>query len=250
VIRVGTTLVTLADRLLNATPRAWRRQKARRFYSQWLNPGALCFDIGANVGDRSRVFLALGARVVAAEPQPDCIGALRRLQHPRLTVEPVALGALAGTAELHIATATTISSMAPEWIRRVRASGRFGEHEWSSTIQVEVTTLDALIARYGRPALCKIDVEGYETEVIAGLSQPLPLISFEFVPEFAEGGRAAVRRLEGLGMTQFNFSRGESLRFEWNEWRSATELLSHLDDLSRDSRLWGDIYARPAGAPP
>ena len=44
---------------------------------------------------------------------------------------------------------------------------------WDSSI-VPATTLDELIAAYGIPAFVKIDVEGMEHEVLAGLSQPVP----------------------------------------------------------------------------
>ena len=49
----------------------------------------------------------------------------------------------------------------------------------TSSIRVPVTTLDQLILRYGRPYYCKVDVEGYEVEVFRGLTQPIPMISFE-----------------------------------------------------------------------
>ena len=35
---------------------------------------------------------------------------------------------------------------------------------------------------FGKPAFCKIDVEGYEYKVIKGLSEPLNTVSFEFTP--------------------------------------------------------------------
>ena len=55
--------------------------------------------------------------------------------------------------------------------------------EWADHAVVPVTTLDALIDRYGLPAFCKIDVEGFEEAVVRGLSRPIPSVSFEFTPE-------------------------------------------------------------------
>jgi FkbM family methyltransferase len=220
------------------------RCRAIPFYRRFVQPGALCFDIGANVGERARYFLALQARVVAVEPQPDCVARLHELAatYPELTVEPVALGRAQGSAELQLATASTIASLSPGWIDSVRESGRFAEHDWTQAITVAVTTLDTLIERHGLPEFTKIDVEGYESEVVAGLSQPLPLLSFEFTSEWWESAAAVVEWLDNLGMRQFNISPGESFRFTWDGWRSAGDVISYFRDLPPGELVWGDVY--------
>lgn len=228
-----------------ARQRAWER-RGRRFYRQWIRPGDLCFDVGANVGERALLFLALGARVVAVEPQPACVAALRAIDDERLAIEEVALGAEPGTATLRIADASTISSLAEGWIERVRESGRFVGNDWQETLEVAVSTLDALVARHGTPAFCKIDVEGYEAEVLEGLSQPLPCLSFEFTPEWAESAERALARLEHLGFNRFNFSVGESLQLEWPDWRDAGALRAFLAAAPRDALFFGDAYAATA----
>ena len=50
-----------------------------RLYGHFVRPGDLVFDIGAHVGDRVASFRRLGARVVAVEPQPAMVRALRLL---------------------------------------------------------------------------------------------------------------------------------------------------------------------------
>jgi FkbM family methyltransferase len=224
------------------------RRRARRFYRPFVEPGSLCFDVGANVGDRTWVFLSLGARVVAVEPQPNCVAQLLRLRQPRLVIEELAVGEKPGVVEMSIADVHTISSMSPEWIARVRESGRFDELTWPRTLSVQVTTLDALIDQHGLPSFCKIDVEGYEPLVLAGLSQPIPAISFEFTPEYSEAAVASVRRLQALGMELFNFSWGETLTFVWSRWRSAGDLLELLERAPLDGGC-GDVYAT-ASEPP
>ena len=224
--------------------RARQRRLARAFYCQLVPSGALCFDVGANFGDRTAVFLALGARlVVAVEPQPRCLDVLQQRfgRSSRVALAPVALGA-PGTeaAELAIADWSTIATMSSRWRSRVVESGRFGGDRWTDRIVVQVETLDALIAEYGVPDFCKIDVEGYEEEVLAGLSRPVPALSVEFTPEFEEASRACIDRLSDLGFDRFNVSYGETMRFagDWTDAAGALRLVRASGGMA------GDVYAR------
>jgi FkbM family methyltransferase len=234
------------DSLAPLAPASRRaRRRLLNLYGQFVQPGDLCYDIGANVGNRTELFLALGARVIAIEPQESCFRGLQRRYASNPSVELVneAVGREQGIAELLVSEAHPISSMSPEWVRRVQASGRFGAHTWPERVSVPITTLDALIEEYGEPAFCKIDVEGYEPEVLAGLSSPLQNISFEFTPEFSEGAFACVRRLGELGPTLFNFSLGDSGQLALREWVDGNEVARRLAAFDRDA-AFGDVYAR------
>jgi hypothetical protein len=69
---------------------------------------------------------------------------------------------------------------------------------------VEVTTLDALIAKYGIPAFCKIGVEGFEAEVLKGLSQPLRMLSLEYHRDEAGQALECLNILSKLVSLQIN----------------------------------------------
>lgn len=221
------------------------RREMKEFYAQFIREGDLCFDVGANVGNRTEVFLELGARVVAVEPQPSCMKKLqdRHAGNSRVTLAAVALGERDGEGELLIGDTDTVSSMSSEWIERVRDTGRFGENEWTSSVRVPVTTLERLIREHGRPAFIKIDVEGYEAVVLRGLSSRVPALSFEFTPEFLESAVEIVERLGGLGFSRFNYSVGESMRMELSEWIDRDEMVRRLSQLP-DPTIFGDVYAR------
>ena len=93
------------------------------------------------------------------------------------------------------------------------------------------------------PDFIKIDVEGMEHEVLAGLSRPIPAMSFEFVPSAMGSALASLAHLEALGLYEYNVSLGESLAMEFAEWVDARTARAWLEgrDPTGDS---GDIYAR------
>jgi FkbM family methyltransferase len=227
----------------------WRRRALRRLYGQFLGAGDLAFDVGAHVGDRTRCFADLGSRVVAIEPQPDLAARLRRqfAGEPKVAVIEGALGARPGRATLFLSRQTpTVTTLSARWIEQVRHTAGFERVAWEDRQEVAVTTLDELIARHGRPRFCKIDVEGFEAEVLRGLSQPLPALSFEYLPATIEVALEAIARLLDLGAYRFNLAEGERLRWLWPEWRGRREVEGWLA-LRRPGDLSGDVYARLEG---
>jgi FkbM family methyltransferase len=237
---------TLIDRLRPLTPRGRRQHAAMlAFYAQFVRRGDLCFDIGANLGNRSDIFAGLGARVIAVEPQHECVTQLRKKysDNPMVTVVPKAVGRQVGEGRLMVSQAHVLTSMSKEWVDRVKESGRFGIYEWERSEAVPVTTMDELIGQYGVPAFCKIDVEGYEAEVLGGLSAPIGAVSFEFAPEGVQTTTDCLERLERLGPYEFNYSVGESMALELPAWIQRAEMSAFLRSLP-DKRTWGDVYAR------
>jgi FkbM family methyltransferase len=246
--RLLAPLAAIAERRRRAQQR--RAQRAadaapRAFFAQFVRPGDLAFDVGANDGDRTRVLRSLGARVVAVEPQPGCV---RKLEDSfgadgDVVVVGKALAASEGTAELRQNEAAVLASMSPEFIAATEQSGRFSQwSRWSEPIAVDTTTLDRLIDEHGVPAFCKIDVEGFELEVLRGLSRALPLVSIEYTAEAHDVMVASVELLRELGSTRFAYSPAESFELWDAGWVGAAELLAGLDALG-DPRAWGDVYA-------
>jgi len=218
-----------------------QRQKIISFYSQFINIGDLCFDIGANIGNRTSAFIDLGAKVICVEPQPTCVEELRKrfVDNSYVTILETAVGEKEGCKELAICTnEPSISTMSINW----RQKGRFSKaYTWDKIILVKITTLDNLIACYGLPMFCKIDVEGFETSVIKGLSSPIPFISFEFTREFFTDAKICMNHLLSIGSAIFNVSLGESMSLLLNNWVDAETLYKEIETIN-DPRLWGDIY--------
>jgi len=152
-----------------------------------------------------------------------------------------ALGDYEGYGEIDICEEEpTISTMSNKW----KYDGRFSkDYKWETKQQVIVTTLDSLIALYGLPKFCKIDVEGFEESVLRGLTVPIPFISFEFTREFFDDAKKCINHLLSISSAKFNCSIGESMELLFPDWTTPKELYEKIDSLE-DEFLWGDIYAK------
>ena len=227
--------------------RPGRQPGLRRMYAPFVGPGDLVFDVGAHLGDRTAAFASLGARVVALEPQPGLARWLARLVggRPGVAILREAVGREEGTAVLAVSQAhPTVSTLAHGWRRSVaRSNPTFRGVRWEETVEVPVTTLDLLIANHGEPRFCKIDVEGHEAEVLAGLSRPLPALSLEFVAGTLEVAVSCVRRLEDLGNYEFNVIPGERRRFLLEEWMDGPGIRAWFNGGAAGLSS-GDLYAR------
>lgn len=222
----------------------WRYGRLAPFYASLVQPGDLCFDIGAHVGNHLAAWLSLGARVVAVEPQPLFMRWLRWRygRFSQVVLVEQAVGAEENKQPLFISPRTpTVTTLPHAWITAVQQDASFQGVEWQTAVSVPVTTLESLITRYGEPTFCKIDVEGYELEVLKGLSRPLQALSFEYMPAAIHLAIACVARLEDLGEYEFNWTIGETHQWQTAVWLNAVQMKQKLPQLKGKS---GDVYAR------
>jgi FkbM family methyltransferase len=224
----------------------FHQRALRRFYRQFIRPGDLCFDIGAHVGNRLRAWSMLGARVVALEPQPQCMRLLQRWygHQPNIVLLAQAVGAAPSQHTLWISWRTpTVSTISSAWLATVQHTTGFRKVQWDRQVLVPVTTLDALIEEHGEPVFCKIDVEGAELDVLRGLSRPLKCLSFEYLPAAIGVAQGCIERLGTLEHYEYNWSVSEWPWLRSPAWVSAQQMTAHLQQLPPTAAS-GDVYAR------
>ncbi|MGH7950549.1 MAG: FkbM family methyltransferase [Limisphaerales bacterium] len=196
------------------------RAKEVEFYRTTLagfQQGDVIFDIGANDGSKTDVFLRLGAKVVAVEPDETNQEVLNGkflkngvIRKP-VTIEGKAVSDRVGTTTLWIeAPGSALNTLNPKWVNTLQNSkDRFGSClNFAGEKQVETTTLETLMADHGVPFYIKIDVEGHEHGVLRGLKCPVPFLSFEVnLPEFKEEGLECIDLLHEIDSEgEFNYA--------------------------------------------
>ena len=222
-----------------------RHRAMHRLNRRFIRPGDLVFDIGAHVGDRIAAFRRLGARVVAVEPQPALVRTLKLLygRDASITIEPLAVARQDGMIELNLNLDNpTVSTASTAFLRAANGAPQWEGQHWSRTIRVRTITLDALIERHGKPTFIKLDVEGMEADALAGLSQAVAAISFEFTTILPTIAQDCIARCATLGYARYNAILGERHVLVHPTWRSADEIATWLSSLPAQANS-GDIYA-------
>ena len=223
------------------------RKQMLDFYAGFMSRGDLVFDIGANVGEYSDTFLELGARVVAIEPNPVCCQRLKMVakRGSNLVIENCAVGDLEGTASMHICSDSGLSTLSSEWYQTARTSALHSHASWLGTIDVKIATLDSLVAKYGVPTFIKIDVEGFEDRVLAGMSFQPQALSFEFHFALLNLVGACLRNPALHEAYSFNYMVGMNPSFELAAWVGAGDLERILAQAHFEEEF-GDIFCRRA----
>lgn len=215
-------------------------------YGAFIEPGDLVFDVGAHVGDRISSFRRLGARVVGFEPQPTLHRVLR-LIHGRdsnVTLRTDAVGSQRACETMRINTANpTVSTLSPDFVDRALGQDGWQDQSWDQIIVVNIVTLDDMIAQYGQPAFIKIDVEGFESAVLTGLSTAPKALSFEFTTISRDVSLSCLNRLQQLGGYAYNIALGETQQLSFKTWVDAKTMADHLINLPHAANS-GDVYAR------
>ena len=214
------------------------------FFSQFIQEGDLCFDIGSNIGQFSDIFLQLNGKVVVVEPQAECTQFLKRKykSHKNVIIINKAIDNKEGKKDLYICEANALSSMSIDWIKTAKRM-RYPEYQWDKKLMIETIRLDTLIGQFGKPKFCKIDIEGYELNALKGLTQSIPYLSIETSPETIELTKECILYLAGLGFKLFNHS-SDYIKFNLNDWLDAKSIIKFIESIKDQKTIYGDLYSQ------
>jgi FkbM family methyltransferase len=198
-----------------------------RFYSSFIKKGDLVFDIGANYGNHASVFLELGAKIVCLEPNPMLIPFLKKRFKNRAEIVNKGVSSKQEMLQFSLLEDTGHSTFDKLTIP-------LGEMP-VKTIPIKVVTLNSLIKSYGVPQFIKIDVEGFEYEVLRTLKTPVKMLSFEFNLSRKDILDKCLKHLKSIGYKKFNFSYDSNFKLESSWGKFSLDLISHKT---------GDIYVK------
>lgn len=198
----------------------------------FMQPGALCFDIGANIGQSADQFLKAGAgHVVSVEPCIENFLVLSRME--KVTALHAACWSKRGFVEAYF------SYNEPGWssVQPKKWECAYPKASWSKAQPVVAVTLNMIRLKYGDPFLVKIDVEGSEKEVLMGMDWKPPFLFFEFHGKFVQDALDCLLICQRIGYTKAHYVR-ENLDLE-------TVPTMPIDEFRprwlADSPEWGNI---------
>ncbi len=206
-----------------------------------IRPGDLVFDIGANVGNSTKLFKELGAKVVAVEPNPEISSSI--------TADVLVPKACADvdnkTVRLYLpnrnsmGTLSTLATTIKANTQNIYWSQVFTDQRH---LEVKTISLDSLIKQYGLPRYIKIDIEGGEETALKGLSQPVVYLSFEVHSWDIESGSRNCQKMLSLGNYKFTACWRDNWTFS-TKWGKADSIISFIKKRSRPNDWW-NIFCR------
>ena len=161
-----------------------------------------------------------------------------------VVIDPRGISDDIGIKNFNISAAHTISTLSDDWVTNSRFSDL---NAWDLVLEIETITLDKAIDEYGVPDYIKIDIEGYEYEVLTSFTKLLnhTIISFEWAEEQKSKLIEIINHLHHLGYNKFYRAENDIVLFDKDiDWVNYDEF-KFADDLNPNRKeKWGMVYVK------
>ena len=205
----------------------------------------LLFDIGANRGlytdaniDKYDTCILIEANPTLCEFLEDKYKTNSKIQVEHCIVSSTPVDTF------YISNADTISTADVDWIKNSRFTKNYN---WRPIQGMPTYSIDDLVQKYGTPSFLKIDVEGYEYNVIKSITQKYCPLNFEWAEEKKEELLLTLEYLRTLGYTQFALQEEDGYTYDvpQESWTSFEAFSSFMQTYCVPSRKekWGMIWA-------
>lgn len=222
------------------------RRQLKKFYSELIQPGEMCYDIGAGMGQRADAWLALGAQVVCIEPQSDRMARLEKRFTGNNNLHTIrkAISNEKRMAIMHVNEAPLGAGTLTESTARIAISQHNPfSNKWEKEEPVEITTFDEVINSHGMPDFCQISASGYEVEILSGLTYSLKNIAFGYMTHAPQYALECLTKLEQFGNYEYKWTYEDETEFATPRWVNTHAMRTVLRGFHAHERS-GDIYAR------
>lgn len=204
----------------------------------------LAFDVGGNVGEVSDTLKKKFDKVILFEPNPELHDDLiEKYKNTNVIVDNRGVSELVGTKSLMVSSYHQISTLSDEWMTESRFSN---DYSWEKKVEIQTIDLNTAILEYGVPKFIKIDVEGYEFDILNSFNVLLEntIICFEFVEEFKQKIFKTMNHIFELGYKQYSIIFSDKILYDsnlnWLGYDDLIEIVSEFDEVEKNK--WGMIY--------
>ena len=205
----------------------------------------ILYDVGANEGKYTDTNINKFNKCILVEANEALAEKLRQKYKTNAAIHIVeAIASNKESETFYISNAHTISTSDMEWIKQSRFSNNY---TWRPVEGIKTVSLDTLITTYGEPTLLKIDVEGYEYNVLQSLTKKVKLLCFEWAEEKKEEILLSLEYLRKQNYTRFHIQMEDKYDYvvndsEWRDFRTIYDLMNRSCNINR-KEIWGMLWA-------